>query len=138
MFMEKCLRNIKNYYRDNPDLTIKLNTAHEYPLFKKDIIIKSYCEFCSDMRDAFSKVSKKWQSWFNLFQSTKQCQDSYGYHDIYKIIKPKEKTELDEFLAFFGHIGFFKCDNPFIKSTDRVYRLPIMFRGPFNLHNFCD
>lgn len=128
MFVEKCLEKSRMYYQDNPLDKVLLDGNKEYPLIKRKIAMEGYAEFREVICDTFSKISSKWENWFNIFRANKGNKYSFTYKEIKKLLPESDETELNQFLAFLNHIGYLRCHNPHISHSDRTYISPVLFR----------
>lgn len=129
MFLEKTIDQVREYYRQNPDIIIDLE-HHEYPLIKRTLLAPAYYDLQNEMWDVVSKVSKIWENWINILRSKKK-QSGMKYHFLQNILKSEEQIELNQFLAFMTHLGVLICTNPESPYHERLYALPILFKRSF-------
>lgn len=127
MFLEKCIEIAKDYYRNNLDEKVPLDSNNEYPLFKRKILKLAYEEFQKEMSDSFSKISSTWKPYFDKFITKKGKKVDYKFTEIHKIIGG-DIDEVKRFMAFICHIGYLKCHNPKANAETREYSLPILFQ----------
>lgn len=126
MFLDKCIEITKDYYRNNMDERVLLNSHNEYPLFKRNILKRAYEEFQKEVTDSFSKISSTWQPYFEKFIAKKAGKNKFKLTDIHKFTSG-EIQDVKHFVAFMCHIGYLKCINPKADAKIREYSLPILF-----------
>lgn len=128
MYLDKCLENIKSYYKNNPADQSMLDEQNEYPLIKRAVMEISYKEFQDLAFITFAKVSTKWERYVNLIKAKKGNKFTFSFNELKKMLAIDDISELNDLLAFLCHIGFFKCTNPASVHEERSYLLPIIFR----------
>lgn len=127
MFLEKCLGIAREYYRNNPDEKVLLDTNGEYQLFKRNILKSAYTDFQMEVSESFSMISSQWKACFDRFVEKRGKRIEYSFDDMCKLLG-EEREELQRFLAFMCHIGYLKCRNPKSSPQKRQYTLPILFQ----------
>jgi hypothetical protein len=137
IYLEKCLEQARNYYRNNPDKEIKLNEKGEYPLFLREFLINAYSELRKSCLDTIVGLNKDWEKTAHILmhnRSQSKKFDEISYIEAQKIIgKYFENSEnidnnLVNFFAFYEHAGLFKCKNKNLPPEKRHYLIPVLFQ----------
>lgn len=127
MFLDKCIEIATDYYRNNSDEKVPLDSNNEYPLFKRRILILAYEEFQKEVSSSFSNISSTWKPYFDKFITKKGKKVDYKFTEIHKVIGG-DIDEAKRFIAFMCNIGYLKCHNPKGDAETRECSLPILFQ----------
>lgn len=137
MFLQQCLENTRNYYRDNPDYSVALNERGEYALFLRDSIQDAYGDLRRSCLTTMVGLNRNWEKGARALMQNRSTQnkcDEVCFRDAIKVVSkhfpPDVKTEdeLIRFFAFYEHAGLFGCKNRNVPSELRSYSIPILFR----------
>lgn len=137
IYLEKCLEQARNYYRNNPDKRIILNDKNEYPLFLREFLTEAYLELRKSCLDTMVGLNQDWEKPARILMQTKSQSADFieiSYTDAKKIIGKYlgEDSQIDEnlikFFAFYEHAGLFGCKNKNTTSEKRKYLIPILFQ----------
>jgi hypothetical protein len=127
MFLNLCLEQVKQYYRDNPELReLTCDENREFPLFVKVGIRRAFEKFHSQAWDIQYQLAKEWKVLVGCVEKF-SAQGTFSFKDF------KKKSNVDDvkarqFLAFITHTGLIRCKNDRERLDDRTYELPVLFR----------
>ena len=131
-FLQKCLEHTRDYYRRNPDQTIRLDANKEYPLILRDCITNAYQEFQEQIWETFANVDNTWKKLVYAIRSGRDGfhQSKITYKQISRILSDHtiQDDEIRRFLAFIDHVGLIMCLTPNQSYENRMYELPILFQ----------
>jgi hypothetical protein len=127
MFVQKCLDCASSYYRENPDLIVKLDEHNEYPLIKRDCCSSAYEVFKKELWDSFyNNMPYIWKPFLNNLRVGNGGRNQFGFKDLEKILKLDDQEQLRQLVAFLCHINLLECKNPLDMLSERTYMLPIV------------
>lgn len=137
IYLDKCLEQTRNYYRNNPDKRVSLNDKKEYPLFLREFLFEAYSELRKSCLNTMVSLNKDWERPARILMQSKSQSKNYtviNYNEAKKVVGKYfgEGDEIDinlvKFFAFYEHAGLFGCKNKNTPAEKRQYLIPILFQ----------
>lgn len=134
LFCNVLFEEVSNYYLNNPDLNIHFEDGR-YKLIPEELFLEAYKKFQNNIFEIFRQYDFKKNDFFIKLAKAISKKKTVKESELLKKLKvnTQSKSETEEFnrdLAFFCSSGVLGTESYIRDHSDRIYRVPIVFREP--------
>ncbi len=126
IFFMECITKAKEYYRINSDLEKKEEA--DFPIMRAEHVQEAYGAFRNRLWEVLAQEGKQWGTSIRLLKGM-NLKGKFTAQSIADVVRFATVQEQEEFFAVLNHLGILACVNRNLPLSERVYELPIVFRG---------